>query len=115
MGDILDPKERYTKFLNVDFIGLLFLGMLMNFVKDVKYARRQEIYLEGIKCLCIMCMFVKFLMYEVLILWDLFPHYLGFTYILMLIDYVSKWIKALATRVDDAKTVVKHVKFSYSA
>jgi len=33
----------------------------------------------------------------------------GCTYILMLVDYVSKWIKAAATRVVDAKTMVKHV------
>jgi len=28
----------------------------------------------------------------------------------MLVDYVSKWIEAVATRADDAKTVVKHAK-----
>ena len=52
--DILDPKERHRKFLNMAFIGLLFLGMLMNFAKDVQHARRQVIYLEGIKYLYIM-------------------------------------------------------------
>ena len=39
-----------------------------------------------------------------------FPPSFGFTYILMLVDYVSKWIKAVATRADDAKTIVKHIK-----
>jgi len=68
VGDMLDPKAWHIKFLNVDFIGLLFLEMLMNFAKDAKYARRQEIYLKGIKCLCIMCMFVKILIYGALIL-----------------------------------------------
>ena len=34
----------------------------------------------------------------------------GFTYILMLIDYVSKWIEAMATRPGDAKTAMKDVK-----
>ena len=48
-------------------------------------------------------------MYEVLISRDLFPRLLV-TYILMLIDYVSKWIKVVVTRADDAKTMVKHVK-----
>ena len=28
----------------------------------------------------------------------------------MLVDYVSKWIEVVATRADDAKTVLKHVK-----
>jgi len=91
VGDILDQKERHTKFSNMDFIGPLFLGMLMNFAKDTKHARRQEIYLEGIKCLCIMCIFVKFLMYAVLILWDLFPVLLVLlTFLYLLTMYLSR-------------------------
>ena len=43
----------------------------MNFAKDAKHAKRQVIYLKGIKCFYIMCMFVRFFMYKVLILWDL--------------------------------------------
>jgi len=39
-----------------------------------------------------------------------FPHSSGFTYILMLVHHVSKWIEAMATRADDAKTILKHVK-----
>jgi len=39
-----------------------------------------------------------------------FPPTFGFTYILMLVNYVSKWNEVVAPRADDAKTVVKHVK-----
>ena len=39
-----------------------------------------------------------------------FPPSFGFTYILTLVDYVSKWIEAVATTANDVKTVVKHVK-----
>ena len=39
-----------------------------------------------------------------------FPPYFGYTYILVLVDYVSKWIKTVATRANDAKTMVKHIK-----
>jgi len=39
-----------------------------------------------------------------------FPPSFGFIYILILVDYVSKRIELVATRVDDTKTVVKHVK-----
>ena len=39
-----------------------------------------------------------------------FPPSYGFIYILMLVHHVSKWIEAMATRVDDAKTILKHVK-----
>ena len=62
MGDILGAKEQHKMFLSVDFIDLLFLVMLMIFVKDLKHAKRLEIYQEGIKCPYIMFMFVKFLM-----------------------------------------------------
>ena len=77
VGDILDPKEHHIKFLSVNFIGPLFLMMLMIFVKDVKYAKRLEIYQEGIKCPYIMFIFVKFLLYGVLISWDPSPLLLG--------------------------------------
>jgi len=34
----------------------------------------------------------------------------GFVYILITVDYVSKWVEALATRRNDHKVVVKFVK-----
>ncbi|XP_043805302.1 uncharacterized protein LOC122721514 [Manihot esculenta] len=39
-----------------------------------------------------------------------FPPSFGNTYILLAVDYVSKWIEAKATRADDAKTVGDFVK-----
>jgi len=39
-----------------------------------------------------------------------FPPSRGYTYILLFVDYVSKWVEAVATRIVDAKTVVKNVK-----
>ena len=35
-----------------------------------------------------------------------FPPSFRYTYILVIVDYVSKWVEAVATRTDDAKTVV---------
>ena len=39
-----------------------------------------------------------------------FPSSFRFTYILMLVDYASKLVEAMATRADDVKTVMKHIK-----
>ncbi|KAL2235382.1 UNVERIFIED_CONTAM: hypothetical protein Sindi_1270400 [Sesamum indicum] len=39
-----------------------------------------------------------------------FPSSFGKTYIILGVDYVSKWVGAKATRADDAKTVVESVK-----
>ena len=39
-----------------------------------------------------------------------FPPSFGFVYILVAIDYVSKWAEAQATRTNDHKVVVKFVK-----
>ena len=82
----------------------------MNFAKDVKHAKRLVTYLEGIECLCMMCMFVRFFMYGALILWNLSPPFFGFNYVLILVGYVSKWIEVVVTRLDDGKIVVKHIE-----
>ena len=40
---------------------------------------------------------------------DLFPPSFSNTYILLAVDYVSKWVEAIATQKNDAKTVVPFV------
>ncbi|KAJ8772971.1 hypothetical protein K2173_028148 [Erythroxylum novogranatense] len=39
-----------------------------------------------------------------------FPPSFGYNYILLAVDYVSKWVEAKATRTDDAKTVAAFVR-----
>ena len=36
-----------------------------------------------------------------------FPPYFGFVYILVAVDYVSKWIETMSCQNNDSKTVVK--------
>ena len=38
-----------------------------------------------------------------------FPPSFGFSYILLAIDYVSKWVEAIATRTNDARVVMSFV------
>ena len=40
----------------------------------------------------------------------LFPSSSGFMYILLVVDYVSKWVEAKATKTNDAKVVVDFVR-----
>ena len=40
----------------------------------------------------------------------LFPVSFGYVYILLAIDYVSKWVEAEATRTDDSKVVTNLIK-----
>ena len=43
-----------------------------------------------------------------------FPSSFGFVYILVAIDYVSKWIEAIPSRNNDHKTVIKFLKENIS-
>ncbi|CAN6554869.1 unnamed protein product [Malus baccata var. baccata] len=52
---------------------------------------------------------------EIFYVWDIdfmghFPPSYGFTYILLAVDYVSKWVEAKATRTNDSKVVTDFVK-----
>ena len=38
-----------------------------------------------------------------------FPHSFGNMYILLVVDYVSKWVEVIATQKNDAKTIVQIV------
>jgi hypothetical protein len=39
-----------------------------------------------------------------------FPNYFGNLYILVAVDYVSKWIEAIATKINDHKVVCKFIQ-----
>ena len=40
-----------------------------------------------------------------------FPSSCGYLYILLAVDYVSKWVEAIPTRTNDHKVVLKFLKF----
>jgi hypothetical protein len=39
--------------------------------------------------------------------WDLFPNSYGYLYILVVVDYMSKWVKAVACKTNDHRVVVQ--------
>ncbi|PKI36976.1 hypothetical protein CRG98_042677 [Punica granatum] len=58
---------------------------------------------------------VPMLFCEVFDVWGMdfmgpFPSSFGFNYVLLAVDYVSKWVEAKATRTNDAKVVVEFLK-----
>lgn len=53
--------------------------------------------------------------YKVFEIWGinfmrLFPTSFGYTYILLAVDYLSRWVEAIPTRKDDAVIVFKFLK-----
>jgi hypothetical protein len=52
----------------------------------------------------------KFLMFGASISWAPFPPSFGYEYILVGVDYVSKWVEAMATKTNDHKVVVKFIQ-----
>ncbi|RDX68857.1 pol, partial [Mucuna pruriens] len=56
------------------------------------------------------------LFYEVFDVWGIdfmgpFPISNGYSYILLVVDYMSRWVKAMATKTNDAKVVMNFLKF----
>ncbi|RDX89864.1 gag-pol, partial [Mucuna pruriens] len=56
------------------------------------------------------------LIYEIFYVWGIdfmgpFPISNGYSYILLVVDYVSKWVEATATKTNDEKVVVDFLKF----
>ena len=52
---------------------------------------------------------------EVFYVWGInfmgpFPVSFGYVYILLAVDYVSKWVEAKATRIDDSKVITYFIK-----
>ena len=66
-------------------------------------SRRNEIFLTPI------------IIYKIFDVWDMdfrgpFPSSFRYMYILLPVDYVSKWVEAKSTRIDDFKVVVDFLK-----
>ncbi|XP_057746980.1 uncharacterized protein LOC130966213 [Arachis stenosperma] len=55
------------------------------------------------------------LLFEIFDVWGIdfmgpFPNSSGYLYILLAVDYVSKWVEAIPTRLDDANTVISFIR-----
>ena len=55
------------------------------------------------------------LYYEVFDIWDIdfmdpYPPSFGFTYIFLVVDFVSKWMEAIATKTNDSRVVMTFIR-----
>jgi hypothetical protein len=92
------------------FIGKLFLGMLTDFAKVVKMSKKWVVYPLGMKCHKLLFYIVRFFYVWGMDFMELFPSSFGFRYILLVVDYVSKWVEAKATHTNDSKVVLGFLK-----
>ena len=92
-GGHLGVQRTARKILTVAFIGPPSLKMRGRFVAPVSSVREQEVHLHGDNtCLSNLC------------------YSFVYVYILLAVDYVSKWVEAKPTRSNDAKAVVDFVR-----
>ena len=105
MEDTLQETRQPTKFSNHVSIGLLYSKIVLNgknivmLVREWATCKRNEMSLQGI------------LVVQIFDVWGIdfmgpFPPSFGDIYILLTVDYVSKWVEAIACPKNDAITVV---------
>ena len=112
MQDTLQEIEQPIKFSNQVFIGLLFKDCFecLEWVKHCdkcqrmgNISRRNEMSLQGI------------LVVQIFYVWGIdfmgpFPFSIGNLYILLVVNYVSKLVEAIACPINDASTMVGFIQ-----
>lgn len=110
MGDILAVRGPRRRSRNAGSIGPHFLRMPMSFARHAFVANQ----VGNISHLDMMPL-SDILVVEIFDVWGIdfmgpFPTSFGNEYILVAVDYVSKWVEAVATRTNDHKVVVKFLQ-----
>jgi phage-related holin len=81
--------------------------MLQKLQKNIK---KWVVYPIGMKCHKLLFYIVRFFYVWGMYFMGHFPSSFGFLYILFFVDYVSKWVEAKATRINDSKVVIGFFK-----
>jgi len=110
MWGILVEERLQSKFFNVDSTGLLYLWMLFEYCKS--WPRCQQL---GRTSRQDMVPLSPIIVVEIFNVWGIdlmgpFPSSFGNEYILLAVDYVSKWVEAIPSKANDAKVVVKFLR-----
>ncbi|XP_052622617.1 uncharacterized protein LOC128127914 [Lactuca sativa] len=102
-------KELLTIVFAVEKFRQYLLGTKVIVYLDHADLKRGAFH-KGTKCPKIQSLFVKFFDVWGIDFMGPFPVSFGNVYILLAVDYVSKWVEAKATRSDDAKKVIEFLK-----
>ncbi|RDY06119.1 hypothetical protein CR513_09951, partial [Mucuna pruriens] len=106
-ADIMDQLGRPGKYLTMGSIGPPSSKTLIDSSPPVKNAKKLEWPLaEGMKCPNNPSCSAKFSMFGVFTSWVSN----GYSYILLVVDYVSRWVEAIETKTNDAKVIVDFLK-----
>jgi len=81
--------------------------MPINFVKVMNNVRKQVVCLIDMKCRKHLCCIVNFFYVWGVDFIGPLSSLLGFIYILLVVDYVLKWVETKATLTDDSNIVFK--------
>jgi len=109
MVDNIMVKGTILKCFNPNYIGQYYSKMLM-FMQDCdkcqrtrRISRRHEMPLQAILEVEVFdCWWIDFM--------GLIPSSFGNEYILVVVDYVSKWVEATSCKKNDAKRVIKFLE-----
>ena len=109
-GDISVERKWLQKCYKVNFTGRHYLRMHINFALSACAVSKRKIFLEKN-----MMPLSSILVVKVFDVWRInfmgpFPPSYRYEYIFVVVDYVSKWVEAMAIRTNYHKVVIKFIQ-----
>ncbi|GJT40436.1 reverse transcriptase domain-containing protein [Tanacetum coccineum] len=104
------PTTPLKKSLIPDFIGRLFTEMPMTWSHDVTLVNVKAKSRKKMKCPKMQFKYARSLTYGGINFMGPFPSSRGNKYILVAVDYLSKWVEAKALPTNDARVVIRFLK-----
>lgn len=107
---LIEDIELLRKCYSSGSFGLISSRMLVSMCNIMISAKEPEAFPRGMRCTCRILLRWRCLITRAFDFVGPLPSSYTNEYILVAVDYVSKWVEAVATQKDDAKTIVKFLK-----